>query len=141
MRSYDLIDLFAGCGGMSLGFESTGRFESVFAVEFEPDAADTYEMNFGHHVARDTDGTPSQIQDVSVFPKADVVIGGPPCQGFSPLNMRAVGLGRRDLWREYLRALKEQTHSPSSWRTCPSCSGRPSTSASRRRPSETGFRR
>jgi DNA (cytosine-5)-methyltransferase 1 len=36
-----------------------------------------------------------------------VVIGGPPCQGFSPLNRDGVGLERRALWREYLRALDE----------------------------------
>src|SRR5581483_4929379 len=41
------------------------------------------------------------------FPHADVVVGGPPCPGFSPLNMRGVGLERRGLWREYLRALRE----------------------------------
>ena len=39
--------------------------------------------------------------------KADVVIGGPPCQGFSPLNTRGVGLRTAGLWREYLRALRE----------------------------------
>ena len=41
------------------------------------------------------------------FPRADVVIGGPPCQGFSPLNRDAVGFERRGLWREYLRALEQ----------------------------------
>jgi DNA (cytosine-5)-methyltransferase 1 len=105
VHRYRLIDLFAGCGGMTLGFEATGRFEPVFAAEFDPDAADTYELNFGAHVARNQDGAPKAIKDVTRFPDADIVIGGPPCQGFSPLNMRAVGLGRRGLWREYLRAL------------------------------------
>src|SRR2546423_227817 len=46
-----LIDLFAGCGGMTLGFTRAG-FTPVFAVENDPDAADTYELNFGSHVAR-----------------------------------------------------------------------------------------
>src|SRR5688572_6402319 len=101
MRTYTVIDLFAGCGGMTLGFRLTKRFEPVFAVEFEPDAADTYELNFGHHVARDPDGQPTSIEHVPKFPAADVVIGGPPCQGFSPLNMIGVGLERRGLWREY----------------------------------------
>ncbi len=41
------------------------------------------------------------------FPEADVVIGGPPCQGFSPLNRNLVGFERRGLWREYLRALEQ----------------------------------
>jgi DNA (cytosine-5)-methyltransferase 1 len=107
VNRYTVIDLFAGCGGMTLGFSATERFDPVLAVEFDPDAADTYELNFGPHVARRDDGLPMPIEDVPVFPEADVVIGGPPCQGFSPLNMRGVGLERRGLWREYLRALRE----------------------------------
>jgi DNA (cytosine-5)-methyltransferase 1 len=95
-----LVDLFAGCGGMTRGFEDSGAFRSVFAVEFDRDAAATYEANFGDHVAC------GPIEDVASFPAADVVIGGPPCQGFSPLNREAVGFERRGLWREYLRALE-----------------------------------
>lgn len=107
VQKYDVIDLFAGCGGMTLGFAMTERFAPIFAVEFEPDAADTYELNFGEHVARLEDGRPTPIEDVPEFPSAHVVIGGPPCQGFSALNMRGVGLERRGLWREYFRALQE----------------------------------
>lgn len=107
-RKYGLIDLFAGCGGMTLGFVSTGRFMPVFAVELDEDAAETYELNFGRHVARfGGAGSPMAISEVKIFPAADVVIGGPPCQGFSPLNMNGVGLERRDLWRDYVRALDE----------------------------------
>jgi DNA (cytosine-5)-methyltransferase 1 len=95
-----LVDLFSGCGGMTRGFEDSGAFEAVFAVEFDPDAAATYAANFGDHVAC------GAIEDVAAFPAADVVIGGPPCQGFSPLNRAAVGFERRGLWRQYLRALE-----------------------------------
>ncbi|HEX4305461.1 MAG TPA: DNA cytosine methyltransferase [Solirubrobacterales bacterium] len=95
-----LVDLFSGCGGMTRGFEDSGEFRSVFAVEFDRDAAATYATNFGDHVAC------GRIEDVAAFPDADVVIGGPPCQGFSPLNREAVGFERRGLWREYLRALE-----------------------------------
>jgi DNA (cytosine-5)-methyltransferase 1 len=98
---YDLIDLFAGCGGMTRGFLDSGRFQPIFAVESDPDAAETYRQNFGDHVAR------ALIEDVAVFHSADVVIGGPPCQGFSPLNRAAVGFERRGLWREYVRALEQ----------------------------------
>jgi DNA (cytosine-5)-methyltransferase 1 len=107
VRRYTVIDLFAGCGGMTLGFTQTGRFDPVFAVELEPAIAATYERNFGPHVARGGDGSPMPIEAVPAFADADVVIGGPPCQGFSPLNMGGVGLERRGLWREYLRALEE----------------------------------
>lgn len=99
--SYRVVDLFAGCGGMTFGFEETRRFRSVFAVEFEKTAAETFRANFGDHVAA------MPIEQVDEFPAADVLIGGPPCQGFSPLNMRGVGLERRSLWREYLRALDQ----------------------------------
>jgi DNA (cytosine-5)-methyltransferase 1 len=98
---YDLIDLFAGCGGMTRGFLDSGRFNSVFAVECDRDAAETYRQNFGDHVSE------AAIEDVAVFKPADVVIGGPPCQGFSPLNRDVVGFERRGLWREYLRALEQ----------------------------------
>jgi DNA (cytosine-5)-methyltransferase 1 len=94
------VDLFAGCGGMTRGFEDSGAFRPVFAVEFDRDAAATYGANFGAHVAC------GRIEDVASFPRADVVIGGPPCQGFSPLNRAAVGFERRGLWRQYLRALE-----------------------------------
>ncbi len=100
MSRLALVDLFAGCGGMTRGFEDSGAFRSVFAVELDRDAAATYAANFGDHVAC------GRIEDVAAFPAADVVIGGPPCQGFSPLNRAAVGFERRGLWRQYLRALE-----------------------------------
>lgn len=96
------MDLFAGCGGMTRGFVDSGRFTPVFAVDLDPDAAATYGANFGKaHIVC------ARIEDVVGFPEADVVIGGPPCQGFSPLNRDLVGFERRGLWREYLRALSE----------------------------------
>lgn len=99
-----LIDLFAGCGGMTRGFVDAKAFRPILAVEMDADAAATYADNFGaDHVYA------GMIEDVSAFPEADVVIGGPPCQGFSPLNRDRVGLERRGLWREYLRALDEST--------------------------------
>jgi DNA (cytosine-5)-methyltransferase 1 len=96
------MDLFAGCGGMTRGFVDTARFRPVFAVEMDECAADTYGENFGrkHVVAK-------RIEDIAEFPGVDVVIGGPPCQGFSPLNRSGVGLERRSLWKQYLRALRE----------------------------------
>lgn len=84
---------------MTRGFLDSGEFRSVYAVEADRDAAATYRLNFGEHAVQ------SLIEDVATFPKADVLIGGPPCQGFSPLNRGAVGFERRGLWREYLRAL------------------------------------
>jgi DNA (cytosine-5)-methyltransferase 1 len=98
---FTLGDLFAGCGGMTRGFLDSGDFTSVFAVEVNSDAAKTYRENFGDHV------TTAGIETVEDFPAVDVLIGGPPCQAFSPLNRDSVGFSRRTLWREYARALED----------------------------------
>jgi DNA (cytosine-5)-methyltransferase 1 len=98
-----LIDLFAGAGGMSLGFVRRG-FTPVFAVEWEKDAAATYVANFGDHCYA------GAIQDVAVFPSVDVIIGGPPCQGFSPLGRDRDDDSRYEmntLWTEYLRVVRQ----------------------------------
>lgn len=97
-----MIDLFAGCGGMTSGFVAK-KFSPVLAVEWDLFAAATYAANFGedHTLWRDIATVKS-----SEIPKADVVIGGPPCQGFSNLGTKDVNDPRNRLWREYLRVVK-----------------------------------
>lgn len=85
---------------MTRGFVDTRRFTPIFAVESDPDAAETYAVNF-----EEAQLEPFPIEEVENFPNADVVVGGPPCQGFSTLNRDRQGAGSRRLWREYLRAL------------------------------------
>ncbi len=94
-----MIDLFAGCGGMTVGFAAEG-FEPVLAVEHDLHAAATYAMNFGEE--HTYCGDIAAYADVDI-PDADVIIGGPPCQGFSNLGSRDVADPRNRLWREYLR--------------------------------------
>ena len=96
-----LIDLFSGCGGMTSGFVRW-NFHPVLAVEWDLPAAATYAANFGegHTVWRDLCELPD-----SEIPKADVVIGGPPCQGFSNLGTRDPGDPRNRLWLEYMRVV------------------------------------
>lgn len=100
---YKLLDLFSGCGGMTLGFSDPrfcGGFESVFAVDHDKAASDSYSLNFGEHsVCGDIEEWVAGKHDV---PQADVVIGGPPCQGFSLLNKRRKGDVRRALWQPYM---------------------------------------
>lgn len=99
---HTLIDLFAGCGGMTVGFVQAG-FTPVLAVEFERAAASTYAVNFGEEHTFYGD-----IADLSsdAVPEADVVIGGPPCQGFSNLGSKDVNDPRNKLWKEYIRVVR-----------------------------------
>ena len=105
-RRYRLIDLFSGAGGMSLGFsEVFGQpFQSVWANDFNQFCVDTYNENFGHHCVA---GDIVEIleQGKIEIPKADVVIGGPPCQGFSLLNKNRENDPRKELWRPYLEVV------------------------------------
>ncbi|MBZ0253563.1 MAG: DNA cytosine methyltransferase, partial [Candidatus Methylomirabilis sp.] len=104
---YRMIDLFAGAGGMTLGFtESLGhRFEPVWANDFNAYAARTYNANFGNH-CRVGDIVDLLADPETRFPRADVVIGGPPCQGFSLLNKNREGDPRKQLWRPFLEIVK-----------------------------------
>ncbi len=99
-----VIDLFAGCGGLSEGFRETGFFTPVAAVEKDLFAAATYAANFGENhihwgdIADWVDGD---------LPEAEVVIGGPPCQGFSNLGAKREDDERNGLWKRYVETLKK----------------------------------
>jgi DNA (cytosine-5)-methyltransferase 1 len=99
------LDLFAGAGGLTLGFERAELgFLPVYGVEIEPAAARTFKRNFGCPVY---DGP---IEDLDTFEDADVILGGPPCQGFSPLGRDRDDASRaqlNELWQHYLRAVRQ----------------------------------
>jgi len=100
---YKLIDLFCGAGGMSLGFvdpKFCGGFECVLAVDNDEAALTTHHANFGGKVV--CGNIEDWLESDPRIPKADVVIGGPPCQGFSLLNKKRAGDQRRALWEPYL---------------------------------------
>ena len=83
MRNY--VELFSGAGGLSLGFEQAG-FQNIFSVEYDEQAAMTYKKNFPEHkllVSDVKDITDDEIISLISNISVDVVIGGPPCQGFS----------------------------------------------------------
>lgn len=106
--AYKYIDLFCGAGGLSLGFDQAG-FENVFSVEFNPEFAKTYERNFpSHHLIVEDIKTISDerirkmIKDIEV----DVIVGGPPCQGFSiagNIGRTFMEDERNELFREFVR--------------------------------------
>lgn len=105
------IDLFAGAGGLSYGFEMTKRFQIVAAAENNPNARKTYLLN---HRSKDI----VMIEDVRGYDfhklaedmnGIDVVIGGPPCQGFSNANRQKNHIisMNNSLVKEYFRAVRE----------------------------------
>lgn len=104
-----LIDLFSGAGGFTLGFVQTGRFKSVFSNDFDEACVAAYNANFagGHGVVGDINELLSKRG--FELPSADVVIGGPPCQGFSLLNKKRKGDPRKQLWRAFIEVVR-RTH-------------------------------
>jgi len=100
--NFHLIDLFSGAGGMSLGFsERFGHlFKPIWANDNNKFCVDTYNKNFGGHCVF---GDIIEFLDDSELeiPEADVVIGGPPCQGFSLLNKNRENDPRKELWRPF----------------------------------------
>ncbi|MGL5824565.1 MAG: DNA (cytosine-5-)-methyltransferase [Nocardioides sp.] len=96
-----LLDLFAGAGGMSRGFLDVPGFKVVGAVENDLQAAATFAANFGEKLVRQAD-----IADYTNVPQADVVIGGPPCQGFSNLGSKDPADPRNALFGEFVRVVK-----------------------------------
>ncbi len=92
------LDLFAGCGGISLGFEAAG-FKTIGAVEFDPFAARSHASNFLSHLPNDRFEVHAQAKDITLIEPedlllslgyegpaenhVDVIVGGPPCQAFA----------------------------------------------------------
>ncbi len=83
---YSMVDLFAGAGGLSYGFLQTGRFEVKAAFESNRNAQKTYKRNHKNTTVYNdvTDALTDEIKEK--LGQVDVVIGGPPCQGFSNAN-------------------------------------------------------
>lgn len=124
VKPFTVADLFAGAGGITEGFRQAD-FSPVVAVEYDKWAARTYAANFGHHVLacpiEDVDiqrrdgmltwsGRDAESRDIEIeTEEIDVLVGGPPCQGFSPLgrmNDWDYDDPRNKLWKHYVRVLE-----------------------------------
>lgn len=99
---------FSGVGGIELGFENTGKFRVVYANEFDKNATITYRENYPdvNLDNRDIHDVTENLDDV---PKADIVVGGFPCQAFSIAGYRKGFEDERgDLFFELLKVIKEK---------------------------------
>jgi DNA (cytosine-5)-methyltransferase 1 len=118
MKTY--IDLFAGCGGLSLGLYNSGLWKGKFAIEKSPDAFETLQYNLidkKNHFNW-PDWLPKQNHDIneviknykdklkSLRGEVDLVAGGPPCQGFSTAGRRIEGDSRNELIKSYIKFIR-----------------------------------
>jgi DNA (cytosine-5)-methyltransferase 1 len=105
------IDLLSGAGGISLGFNHKG-FRNIFSVDIEPEFCKTYKSNFPEHTLIQTDVSDLSEKEIIRLienKKVDVVIGGPPCQGFSmagKIGRRFLEDERNRLFKEFVRVVK-----------------------------------
>ena len=105
------VDLFAGAGGLSLGFQQAG-FDVVAAVEYDPIHAATHEFNFPNcaticRSVADIDGSQIRSRSKTAAEDIDVVFGGAPCQGFSMIGKRALDDPRNQLVYHFVRIVSE----------------------------------
>ncbi|MCC8036746.1 MAG: DNA (cytosine-5-)-methyltransferase [Bacteroidales bacterium] len=111
IENFRILDLFSGAGGMSYGMHQNPHFQTVVALDFNQDAANTFHKNIPLATVVTGDITnpaiQSQIIKESTRRSVNMIIGGPPCQGFS---MKGKKLGLKDernyLFREYLKLVE-----------------------------------
>lgn len=109
-NKYNVLDTFAGAGGFSLGFHLTGNYNIIGAIEFDQWAADTFAFN--HPEAKVIVGDIREVTNEQLKEnfegKVDILLGGPPCQGFSIANKNAGDPKdpRNSLFKEFVRTAK-----------------------------------
>ena len=96
------VDLFCGCGGLSLGFQNAG-FDIVAAYDHWEASLEVYRKNFAHPAIKfDLSDEQASVAEISKY-KPEIIIGGPPCQDFSSAGKRNENGGRGDLTVHYAR--------------------------------------
>ncbi len=102
--TFRVLDVFSGAGGFTEGLhQADSRFRTVRAVEMDPAAAATYRTTFGDLVYV---GKIENWLMAEAVPGVDVVIGGPPCQGFSALGKQDVADSRNTMWNHYAETVR-----------------------------------
>lgn len=100
-----VLDLFCGCGGMSLGFEEAG-YHVLLGIDIWKDALETYKYNHKQSKTLCADMASLNLSEVEKLldgQQIDVIIGGPPCQGFSIAGKRIVDDERNILYKGFVR--------------------------------------
>jgi DNA (cytosine-5)-methyltransferase 1 len=103
-----VIDLFCGCGGLSHGFIEAG-YEVLLGIDYWKDAIDTFESNHKNSKGLIADlfkETPEEISRKTGIKNADLIVGGPPCQGFSIAGKRIIDDERNKLYKSFVKFVK-----------------------------------
>lgn len=95
VQNYQAIDMFAGCGGLSLGFEAAGI--RTVGYDMVGDCCETYQKNLKSQCNQEV------IDENSVFPYVDIIIGGPPCMPFSRRGKQKGKMMQETVFRHLLR--------------------------------------
>ncbi len=107
MKKYNVIDLFAGVGGLSYGFSHLEEFEIIAANEIEKDISVAYQLNHPDVKMMNCDIgdlTEKLLKEILGEKTIDIVVGGPPCQSYSTLGKRQMD-DRANLFKQYKRIL------------------------------------
>lgn len=112
IKEFNILDLFCGAGGFSYGMHKNSHFKTVVAIDFNEKAADTFKKNMPDAEVIVGDITDDKTRDRIIIESklkgVNMIIGGPPCQGFS-MKGKKLGLNdpRNFLFMEYLNLVQE----------------------------------
>lgn len=107
-NSLTFIDLFSGCGGLSCGLEMAGH-RCLLGVDMDKDAIESFKANHAHAQGVVLDIaklTKSKLNKLLEGENVDMVVGGPPCQGFSTVGKGDAGDERNSLFKEFVRVVR-----------------------------------
>lgn len=106
LKKYNVVDLFCGAGGFSLGLKDTNRFNSILANDIDMDMCEAYSLNFPESKILSKSISDLDFFSIKENNNIDVVVGGPPCQAYSLSGKRLKNDPRANLFLEYFRAIE-----------------------------------